>query len=221
VATVAMIYSTRRSTERLPQTTNEVVATSTPSFEADQQEYSKELAAISQYCVEYYMTASTTLTFNGFDFTTLRPLSDYTCGKSSEIRKLLLSDGRTMYFVSTNTLVDCGSGGCGYNVYLEEKPGLVRRIKGFDTYDIDDQTGKSTLIKGMDGVFGFLSFDTKNQIIRVYDHINSLCGTEDIYQIGGNDLPTLIASYDTTCEGAVPNTFFRNASLPSRLTAFQ
>jgi hypothetical protein len=224
VGIVAILhYSTRPANLPSPtaetattSTTSVDTATSTDSYDAEQV---KELAAISKYCVDYY-TSSGTENVPSSDFTTARPLSYYTCGDFSNIQTMTLSNGMHLYFVAINTSLDCGSGGCGYIPLLEVAPGSVKRLRGFNTYTDDGSMPiKPDFSADTDGsVFGFLTFEAKNNLVVVYVHQSSSCGMENIYQIL-NSTPTLTGAYDT-CPAAKPTVLYVNPHLPSTLTKY-
>ena len=151
----------------------------------------------------------------------MRPLSYYTCGVFSGVETMTLSNGRHLYFVAVNTSLDCGSGGCGYIPLLEVASGSVKRIQGFNTYSDDgwDSTSTPEYNPDQDGaVFGFLTFEKKNDIVVVYYHGSSVCGNENIYQIS-NGTPVLTGTYDT-CAGNKPKALYINSNVPSTLTKY-
>ncbi len=164
------------------------VATSTqPSaIDEDGQQYAK----VSQNCALYYENVGTgTDTFSTelSDFTNLHPLSDFLCGKYSDVMKMTLSDDKTLYLIAPIFSLACGSGGCTYYPLLEEKKGLVRRIRGFTQND-----------EGGDGsIFGFPSLDPLKHLVSVYWHESAQCGTTNTYTFTATDTPILISSSDS------------------------
>lgn len=213
----AIFYYTTNPAVQLSPTTG--AATPNP-YDADQQEQIKELAAISPYCVDYYTSTSTAP--DPSEFTTARPLSDYTCGSFSNVQTMTFPDGKHLYFVAVNTSLDCGSGGCTYIPLLEVVPGSVKRIRGFNTYS-DDGSKPITPIYSEDtngSVFGFLSFDNKNNLVIMYEHETASCGIENIYQvIDSNPRPLLTAAYDTCLDNGT-TTLYIDRSLPNSITNF-
>ncbi len=151
---------------------------------------------MSPNCAAYYNNAG-----NGTDpidteladFTNLHPLSDYLCGSYSDVLKTTLADGKVLYFVDPIAQESCGSGGCTYFPMIEERPGAIRRIRGF--------TGGSDA--GDDSVFGFLSFPKKG-VVEVYWHESATCGTTNTYGFTATDTPYLISTSDSCSqEGGV------------------
>lgn len=212
---IAVLHYTTKSAVQISQNGE---ATTTNTYDANQQEQIKELAAISPYCADYYTSTSTAT--DPSDFTIAHPLSYYTCGDFSDIQTMTLPNGKHLYFVAVNTSLDCGSGGCTYIPLLEVATGSVKRIRGFNTYS-DDGSKPITpeYSKDTDGsVFGFLTFENKNDLVIAYVHDNASCGTENIYQIL-NGAPVLTATYDT-CLAPKPTTLYVNRSLPTALTKY-
>lgn len=191
-------------------------ATSTDNTNYD--EDLSKLATISKYCADYY--TSTGQVSDLSDFTTARPLSHYTCGDYSSVETMNLSNGVHLYFVAVNTLMDCGSGGCGHIPLLEVAPGSVKRIRGFNTYSDSGSEPITPQYSGdADGsVFGFLTFESKKNLVIAYYHKNATCGTENIYQISDGS-PILAGAYDT-CPAGKPITLYVNLNLPITLTSY-
>lgn len=201
--------------------------TTTPiSYDAFDQKYITELAAIRPGCADRYKSVlahTNTSVPDKSNFSVLRPLTDYTCGEFSDITTMPLADGKTIYFVAVHTNTDCGAGGCWYSAFLEEKPGLVLQLQGFNGYSTDYQINRMepTLSPDPQGqVFGVLSVNKANGVVKVKQIM--WCGPymENIYQIV-TDRPTLIASYEYKndgCIGAPPTTIFRDTSISKNLT---
>lgn len=133
------------------------------------------------------------------DFNNLYLLSDFLCGEDSNVIKMTFINGKTLYFVAPIRMYDCGNGGCSYYSFLEEKPGLVRRIRGFNGYEVTVPYYDHTPIfhEDTEGVVfaRILSFDSEKGTISVYDEIGD-CGITNTYSVVTNMDPTLIEAYD-------------------------
>ena len=164
------------------------------------------LAKVSPNCAKYYGTLGQgpdPITNELSDFVNLYPLSDFLCGDYSDIASTTLADGKVLYFVDPIAIGSCGSGGCQYYPLLEEKPGLVRHIRGFDEYSYPERgiTYTPPLQKDVDGtVFGFLSFP-KNGEVEAYWHLSAECGITNIYKFNIKDEPVLISAFDNCLPG--------------------
>ncbi|HEY4500877.1 MAG TPA: hypothetical protein VJI70_01235 [Candidatus Paceibacterota bacterium] len=134
------------------------------------------------------------------DFNNLYPLSDFLCGEDSNVIKMTFVDGKTLYFVAPIRMFDCGNGGCSYFSFLEEKPGLVRRIRGFDGYSVTVPYYDHTPIfhEDVEGVVfaRILSFDSAKGTISVYDEIGD-CGITNTYKVRTDGTPVLINAHDS------------------------
>lgn len=126
---------------------------------------------------------------------------------------------------------NCGSGGCDYyayfgDTYVPDNPTRLTPISGFDSYLQDCDTGKANFYtRGEEYVFGSPRVDKENQVVRVYSHLTSTLGSENVYLIADDGTPKLIASYDNGCYDSwrpATSTFtlYRDSSYPSNLTAF-
>ena len=163
-----------------------VVATSTQSLALDEE--GQQYAKVSQNCALYYENVGigTDLFSKELsDFTNLHPLSDFLCGKYSDVTKMTLTDGKTLYLIAPISSLGCGSGGCTYYPLLEEKRGLVRHLRGFAGQDADGT------------VFGFLSIDPTKHSVSVYWHESAQCGTTNIYTFSATNMPILASSSDS------------------------
>lgn len=164
------------------------VATSTQSAVSVLNEEGQQYAKVSQNCALYYENVGIgkdLFSKELSDFTNLHPLADFLCDKYSDVMEITLSDGKTLYFVAPISSLGCGSGGCTYYPFLEEKKGLVRHLRGF--------TGQET-----DGtVFGFLSIDLVRHSVSVYWHESAQCGTTNIFTFNSKDEPVLFSSSDS------------------------
>jgi hypothetical protein len=200
-----------------------MAAATTTTYDAFDQEHIAKLAAIRPGCADTYKAVLAHTNTNATDpsnFTVARPLADYTCGQFSDIKTLPLTDGKIIYFVVTDTYTDCGAGGCWYSAFLEEKPGLVIQLQGFDGYQLND-TGPTLSPHPQGQVFGVLSINKTNNMVRVKEV--SWCGPymENVYQ-AVNDHLTLIASYEYKNDGCIDapaTTIFRNTNIDKSLTA--
>ncbi len=222
-AMATILYFTASPTEKLSQT--EVVATTTDPYDA---EHIKELTAISKNCIGNYnaIVSTSTDNFAAFsDFTALHPLSYYTCGDFSDVQTMTYPDGKHLYFVAVDTSLNCASDGCMYIPLLEVTPGAVKHLRGFNSYSYGGDYGWDTTTPGYhrdtDGsIFGFLTFESKNNLVIAYEHDSSTCGIENIYQVTDDKFPPLfLASYDT-CSAATPTALYVNPTAPHALTKY-
>jgi hypothetical protein len=200
-----LIFSWYQHSTQISASTAPVSAVSTtPSFD---QETSKELAAINPNCSKYYEDlggGNNPISKELSDFTTLHPLSDFLCSKHSVIQpKVMLPDGKVLHFVAPVDLVNCGtSGHCTYYTLLEEKPGLVRHIRGFTWYSDSGSATSASPTEDADGsIFAWeISYDAKTQTLTA-DDSQLDCGIKNIYKFDTNDKPILISAYDSCLQG--------------------
>jgi hypothetical protein len=148
-----------------------VVVTASTIPKATVDEDAVALEKISSNCAKYYDTfgqGPDPIDNELADFTNLHPLSDFLCGDYSMIQpKVKLPDGKILHFVAPVFSIDCGASGyCTYYPLLEEKPGLVRHIRGFTSYGDDSSVSQDT-----DGtIFAWeITYDSSNNTLLVDD----------------------------------------------------
>ncbi len=180
-----------------------VVATSTEPSQMSEED--QQYAKINPNCALYYENlgvGTDSFSVELSDFTNLHPLADFLCGKYSDVMKMTLSDGKTLYFIAPISSLGCGSGGCTYYPMLEVRPGVVRHLRGFDAYSDAGSTTTATVQKDTDGsVFGFLSFGSQRHSVDVYWHESAQCGTTNTYAFNSKDEPVLISASDSCLPG--------------------
>lgn len=160
-----------------------------------------------------------------------RPSSDFDTvsfiieGKNyslSDVKNLLLPDGKTFYFGMPEYEFgpNCGSGGCDYLSFIGDNLTNLKMVTGYDKYYLDCDSNKISFLPDTSGeVFGSPKLDMVNKTIKIYYHLSANLGTENIYHIDDNGYPKLIASYDNTCSDKTV-TLFRDSNFPSNLTEF-
>jgi hypothetical protein len=177
--------------------------------EVDQQ-YAVDLAKVNPNCAKYYETSG-----QGPDpidnelasSTDLHPLSDFVCGDYSDIQsKAKLPDGKFVHFVAPVGSINCGaSGHCNYYPLLEEKPGLVRLMRGFASYNDDGSVSQNP-----DGtIFAWdISYDSSRNTLLV-DDTHAGCGTQSTYKFNAQDEPTLVLVTSYDCSTNSTTTVFK------------
>jgi hypothetical protein len=169
------------------------------------------LAEVRQGCADYYDTHIPDP--NPATTTQLLPLESYICGQYSDVKQITFTSGRKVYFVAIDTSINCDGMECWYYAFLEERPGLVRPLIGFNGYLTNEGTGEVFQMGNtQDEVFGSLTFDPKHNLIKTYEKKYSPCGIENIYQIDDSFPPPvhLMASHKGSCGGMGSTTLFTN-----------
>lgn len=199
IAIVAIVFAWYQNQNKKIVVTPVAVATST-QYTAVNNEEAVALSKINPNCGKYYedlASGNNPIDKELTDFTNLYPLSDFLCGDYSMIQpKAKLPDGKILHFVAPVFLLDCGaSGHCTYYPLLEEKPGLVRHIRGFTWYDDTEPTPDT------DGtIFAWeISYDSSTNTLTVDD--SHSCGTKNIYKFNAKDEPILISASDSCLQG--------------------
>ena len=161
-----------------------------------------ELSAIRKECALYSPFVSEEkdpIKAKLADFTKLYPLSDFLCGKQSNVIKITLINGKNLYFIAPVRMFDCGNGGCTYYPFIEEQPGLVRHLLGFNKYEITTPYYDHTKVfsEDMEGsvFFKMLHAFPETWTISIDDEIGD-CITTNTYKIAGDGTPKLIRAYD-------------------------
>lgn len=187
-----------------------VTATST-QYVAINNEDAVALAKISPNCAEYYSNYANEddpMDNELSDFTNLHSLSDFLCGEYSLTQpKIKLADGKTLHFVVPIFLHNCGgSGHCSYYPLLEEKPGLVRHIRGFTAYDdsgVVSQDTEGTILAWE------ISYNLFQNTLLVDDTHLGGCGIQNIYKFNTQDEPVLILATKYDCSTNATTTLFK------------
>ena len=133
------------------------------------------------------------------DFTNLYPISDFLCGEDSNVEKMILANGKSLYFITPVRFLECGNGGCTYYSFIEEQQGMVRRIRGFGEYwpDLESTSTQPRYYEDTDGsFFGHVSFDTTKGTVSIYHEIGE-CGPTNIYKVKIDGTPVLINTHDS------------------------
>lgn len=165
-----------------------------------------ELSAVSEDCAlysSYSVGASDPINTKLADFINLYPLSDFLCGDHSNIAKVSLSNGKNFYFIAPVRKFDCGNGGCNYYPFIEEQPGLVRHLRGFDKYEVAVPYYDHTQVFSEDNngsvFFKMLHFYPETWTLSIDDEIGD-CITTNTYKIADDGTPQLIRAYDACPE---------------------
>ena len=165
------------------------------------------LSKISPNCAKYYNNlgvGNDPINNELSDFINLHPLSDFLCSEYSMIQpKIKLADGKFLHFVSPVFLLNCGgSGHCTYYPLLEEKPGLVRHIRGFTWYDDAGSTSTISVSQDTEGtIFAWeISYDPLSNTL-VVDDSQLDCGTKNVYKFNSKDEPILVSAVDSCLSG--------------------
>ena len=135
--------------------------------------------------------------------------------------QLLLLHPYHLYFSLPDGQDDCGAtGNCLYHVFASTPTNNLALEPGFDTYLLDCATGKVSFTKDTAGLlFGDVTIDAKNRIIKAIDVMGYSQSAENIYSVSNTAAVTLIASYDHICSDKVM-TLYRNKQYPATLTKF-
>lgn len=188
------------SDETITETSQEVESVATDSSTH------KELVSIREGCGQYILGGSDPNYQKQEAYSTFLPLSEYTCGRFSHIRKLEVSEGRGILFVLPFAGGDCGSGGCTYSAFLQNEEGLVKRVKGFDRYHSGSSSNDLIREEDKEGlVFAkVLELDDNDGIVRAILYIGTateLCGTQHEWLVASDGNPELVGYYeDRSCD---------------------
>lgn len=161
-----------------------------------------ELSAIREDCGLYTSDGSEEndpINTKLADFANLYPLSDFLCGEHSNVAKVTLANGKNFYFIAPVRMFDCGNGGCTYYPFIEEQPGLVRHLRGFDKYEVAVPYYDHTQVfsEDINGsiFFKMLHAYPKTWTLSIDDEIGD-CITTNTYKIATDGTPQLIRAYD-------------------------
>lgn len=209
VVVLGWIYAIHHQKLQTPSSTAATVISS--NMEVADQQYAADLAIVNPNCAKYYDTVGQgpdPITTELADFTNLHPLSDFLCGDYSLVQpKAKLPDGKILHFIAPVSLNDCGATGhCTYYPLLEEKPGLVRHIRGFTSPNNDGSISQDT----GGTIFAWeINYDPKSNQLLVDDTELGGCGEKDTYKFNSRDEPILILATDFDCSTNSTTTLFK------------
>lgn len=147
-------------------------------------------------------------------------INDTATIEDSDLIQVVLDADKKLFFKIEDITGDCGSGGCSYHTYVGKNVDKTEKeMSGFDSFSVDCESGKVSRNTGeSSSVFGYIKVNQEKMTVSIYEHLNAQMGSENIYHISKEGTPTLIASYDNTCDAKINRQLFVDKTYPVEMS---